>query len=237
VKRVLLIVSLCATSAFAATRNERCDARVDIANLPLVVLPAAKTSDRFAIMLSGDGGWRRIDDKVTDKLREEGVPVVGFLTPSYFHTRKTAAESACALERVIRFHQMQWKRRNVILIGYSRGADILPFMASRLPPDIRRSITAIALLGLEPTIDFKYHPSWIPFLHAREPQFPVAPEVEKLRGMKVLCFFGEKEKHSICRTLDPSLITAVHEPGSHHFAGNYSGIAETILAATAPGSK
>jgi type IV secretory pathway VirJ component len=60
----------------------------------------------------------------------------------------------------------------------------------------------------------------------------VAPEVEKLRGEKILCFFGEKEKDSICRTLDPKLVIAVREPGSHHFGGNYKGIAETILAAT-----
>ncbi|MGZ7030706.1 MAG: AcvB/VirJ family lysyl-phosphatidylglycerol hydrolase, partial [Thermoanaerobaculia bacterium] len=156
------------------------------------------------------------------------------LTPDYFHMRRSPEESACALERVIRFHQIEWKRPNVILIGYSRGADVLPFMAGRLPSDIRQSVSVIALLGLEPTSDFRYHPSWIPFVHIREPQFPVAPEVEKLRGLKVLCFFGEKEKHSICRTLDPTLVTAVHEPGSHHFAGNYRGIAETILAATAP---
>jgi type IV secretory pathway VirJ component len=234
VKRILMIAAMCATSAFGATPDERCAARVDVTDLPLVILPATKSSDRFAIMLSGDGGWRRIDDKVTDTLRSEGVPVVGFLTPGYFRTRKTAAESACALERVIRFYQIEWKRRSVILIGYSRGADVLPFMAGRLPSDIRQSVTAIALLGLEPTIDFRYHPSWIPFFHVHEPQFPVAPEMERLRGLKVLCFFGEKEKHSICRTLDPALVTAVHEPGSHHFAGNYRGIAETILAATAP---
>ncbi|MGZ7032058.1 MAG: AcvB/VirJ family lysyl-phosphatidylglycerol hydrolase, partial [Thermoanaerobaculia bacterium] len=97
-KRILLIAALCTTSAFGAMPDERCTARVDVRDLPLVVLPATKWSDRFAIMLSGDGGWRRIDDKVTDKLREEGVPVVGFLTPAYFHTRKTAEESACALE-------------------------------------------------------------------------------------------------------------------------------------------
>jgi type IV secretory pathway VirJ component len=234
VKRLLLIGALCATSAFASAPDERCAARVDVADLPLVILPATQPSDRFAVMLSGDGGWRRIDQKVTDKLREEGVPVAGFLTPAFFRTRRTADESACALERVIRFYQIEWKRRNVILIGYSRGADVLPFMASRLPEDIRQTVKTIALLGLEPTIDFRYHPSWVPFLHSHEPQFPVAPEVEKLRGQKVLCFFGEKEKHSICRTLDPGLVSAVREPGSHHFAGNYRGIAETILTAAAP---
>ena len=221
-----------ATNLFGAP--ERCSARVDITGLPLIELPAKKVSDRFAVMLSGDGGWRRIDDKVTDKLRAEGVPVVGFLTPDYFHVRRTAEESACALERVIRFHQIAWRRTNVILIGYSRGADVLPFMASRLPDDLRDSVRGVALLGLEPTIDFKYHPAWIPFVHWNEPQYRVAPEVEKLRGQKVLCFFGEKEKDSLCRSLDPTLVTAVRKPGAHHFGGKYRDIAEEILASTAP---
>jgi type IV secretory pathway VirJ component len=227
--KAALLVLLFASAAHAA----ECSARVDVRDLPLVELPAKTKSDRFAVMLSGDGGWRRIDDKVTDKLRAEGVPVVGFLTPDYFKVRRTPQESACALERVIRFHQIAWKRDNVVLIGYSRGADILPFMASRLPDDILDSLSGIALLGLESTIDFKYHPSWIPFIHWNEPQYQVAPEVEKLRGEKILCFFGEKEKDSICRTLDPTLVTSVPEPGAHHFGGNYKGIAETILAATA----
>lgn len=217
----------------AIAAHAECPARVDLAGLPLVELPAKKTGDRFAVMLSGDGGWRRIDDKVTDKLRDAGVPVVGFLTPDYFKLRRTPEESACALERVIRFHQIAWKRDHVVLIGYSRGADVLPFMASRLPADIKERLDGIALLGLEPTIDFKYHPSWIPFINWHEPQYQVAPEVEKLRGAKILCFFGEKEKDSLCRTLDSTLITPVRERGSHHFAGNYEGIAETILAATA----
>jgi type IV secretory pathway VirJ component len=229
VKKLAVVVAVLA----AAAAHAQCSARVDITGLPLVQLPAKKTSDRFAVMLSGDGGWRRIDDKVTNKLRDEGVPVVGFLTPDYFKIRRTPEESACALERVIRFHQIAWKRDNVVLIGYSRGADVLPFMASRLPDDLRDSLSGIALLGLEPTIDFKYHPSWIPFVNWHEPQYRVEPEVAKLRGEKILCFFGEKEKDSLCRTLDPTLVTIVRERGSHHFAGNYKGIAETILSATA----
>ena len=83
----------------------------------------------------------------------------------------------------------------MLLIGYSRGADVLPFMASRLPRDLRESTQLIALLGLEPTIDFKYAPAWslAAYTH-KEPQFAVKPEVEKLRGQNVLCIFGAKEK-------------------------------------------
>lgn len=207
----------------------------DVRDLPVMELLSNKAGDQFAVMLSGDGGWRRIDQRISKTLRAEGVPVAGFLTPDYFRKRRSPEEAACALERVIRFYEAAWQRPKVILIGYSRGADILPFMISRLPDDVRASITTIALLGLEDSIDFKYHPSWIPFVHWHEPQFPVAPEVEKLRGARILCFYGEKEKNSLCRALDPALATSIAEPGSHHFAGNYRGIADAILeSATRP---
>ena len=224
------VLLLLAAASFA---QEPCDLSSGIAGLPLVELSSKHPAPlgRFAVMLTGDGGWRRIDARVTDRFRDSGVPVVGLRTNEYFRIRRTPEESACALERTIRFYQTKWKRPRVMVIGYSRGADVLPFMLSRLPPDLRDAIDVVALLGLEPTIDFKYHASWVPGYHPKEPQFDVAPEVEKLRGLRILCVYGEKEKNSLCRSLDPTLATVVREPGSHHFAGKYTNIADEILAA------
>ena len=115
-RRLILILALI-FGVRRLTAGFDCPTRVDISDLPLVELPTSKTSDLFAVMISGDGGWRRIDRKVTDELRAGGVPVVGFLTPDYFRTRRTPDESACALERVIRHYQLQWRRSKVILIG------------------------------------------------------------------------------------------------------------------------
>jgi type IV secretory pathway VirJ component len=232
VKGFLLPVFLLLTAASSLTSNadERCAGIADVRGLPLIELPAKRMeANRFAIMLTGDGGWRRIDSRVTNRFREEGIPVVGFLTPDYYGTTRSAEESGCALERVIRFYKALWRCDRVLVIGYSRGADILPFMLSRLPAEVRDSIDVVALLGLEPTIDFRYHPSWIPFYHPREPQFAVLPEMQKLRGYRMLCFYGEKEKNSLCQALDPQMVTIIRERGSHHFAGNYAGIAEAIL--------
>jgi len=210
--------------------DDRCLSRADVTGLPLIELAAENPGDdTFAVMLSGDGGWRRIDEKITDDLRRNGIPVVGFLTPDFFRERKTPAQCACALERVIRTYALRWHRSRVLLVGYSRGADVLPFMASRLPEDVRASIRLIVFMGLEPRIDFKYH-SFLTFGLIKEPQFPVRPEVEKLRGLPMLCVFGEKEKDSICHQLDPSLVTPLPEPGAHHFAGQYGEIAEAIRA-------
>jgi type IV secretory pathway VirJ component len=231
VKRLLLIVVIFAAArAHAAAPDERCSARADITGLPVVTLGAKAGSDRFAVMITGDGGWRRIDEKITDRLRAAGIPIVGFVASDYYRTRRSPDESACALERVIRYYKIQWRKSKVLLIGYSRGADVLPFMASRLPRDLRESTQLIALLGLEPMIDFKYSPAWTlaAYLH-KEPQFAVKPEVEKLRGQNVLCIFGAKEKDSLCHVLDRTAFKIVAEPGGHHFAGKYRDIADIIL--------
>jgi type IV secretory pathway VirJ component len=196
---------------------------------PVIELPSATPGDTIAVVLTGDGGWRRIDAAIADRLRERGISVVGFSTPAYFRDRRTPDESARALEQVIRASRAKWKRPRVILIGFSRGADVLPFMASRLPADLRASTRLIALLGLEKTIDFKYHASWIPFYHPREPQFPVLPEVEKLRAQRILCVWGEKESDSLCPLLGAGLAMSLKTKGSHHFAGNYRGIADAIV--------
>ena len=189
------------------------------------------TSDRLAVLLTGDGGWRRVDQQVAKYLRADGIDVVGFSTPDYFRERRTPEESAAALERVIRDYMQQWGKRRIVLVGYSRGADVLPFMASRLPQDLRDAVDVIALLGAEPMIDFKYHPSWIPFHHPHEKQFPVLPEIEKLRGQRIICIYGDREKSSLCPMLDPSLATIVRKPGGHHFAGHYDAIAAEIVKA------
>jgi type IV secretory pathway VirJ component len=235
VKRLLLIaVMFAAARAHAAAPDERCSARADITGLPIVTLGANVASDRFAVMITGDGGWRRIDEKITDRLRAAGIPIVGFVASDYYRTRRSPDESACALERVIRYYKIQWRKSKVLLIGYSRGADVLPFMASRLPRDLRESTQLIALLGLEPMIDFKYSPAWslAAYTH-KEPQFAVKPEVEKLRGQNVLCIFGAKEKDSLCHVLDRRAFKIVAEPGGHHFAGKYRDIADVILIESA----
>ena len=49
-----------------------CLARTDVRDLPLIEAKAKQerpTPRRIAIMLTGDGGWRRIDVRVTSAIR------------------------------------------------------------------------------------------------------------------------------------------------------------------------
>lgn len=194
--------------------------------------PAAQPSNRFAVFLTGDGGWRPVDRDISKTLIANGISIVGISTPDYFSKRRSADDGGCALSDVIRRYQRLWNTSKVVVIGYSRGADTVPFMVNRLPADVRASIDLVALLGPEPTINFEYHPFWSILRYIRHPPlYPVRPEIVALRGMNVLCVYGESENDSLCPTLDPSQFRIVREPGGHHYGGNYDEVAHAILAA------
>jgi type IV secretory pathway VirJ component len=121
----------------------------------------------------------------------------------------------------------------VILIGFSLGADVLPFMANRLPKELLAEIPLIALLAPGTSVSFEFHLSdWL-WDQPHASGLPIRPEVEKLRGMKILCFHGSDEKDSLCPELPPGLATVVTLPGGHHFGKSYEAVAARILAAVA----
>jgi type IV secretory pathway VirJ component len=209
----------------------------NVSDLPLVELPAQGTPrDVFAIGLSGDGGWASIDREVAGALADAGVAVVGFDSLQYFWTPRTPEQSADALARVVRHYLGAWQKSRVLLVGYSRGADVLPFMASRLPADLRERVALVALLGPALSVEFEFHVAdWLGG-SGSDRALAIPPEAAKLRGLKLLCIYGRDETESLCRGLDPALGTSVAVPGDHHFGGDYAALARRILDAVGSGN-
>lgn len=208
---------------------------VAVQDLPLVEVPVqASSSDTLAVILSGDGGWVSIDRELGHLLAERGIPVIGLNSLQYFWTRRTPDDASADLARILRHYLTTWHKKNALLIGYSLGADVLPFMANRLPPELLSHVRVIALLGPEAAVDFEFHVTdWLGVVK-RASALPVQPEVEKLQGLKLLCLYGTEEKESLCRHLDPQVVTAMSLAGGHHFAGNYQAVADAILHAATP---
>jgi type IV secretory pathway VirJ component len=200
-----------------------------VADLPLVEVPATKPeTDTFAVILSGDGGWTSLDKEVGGALAARGYPVVGLNCLQYFWKSRTPDEAAHDLERILEHYLSAWKKRRVILIGYSYGADVLPFMANRLSAELLAKVPLTALIGPSRTVAFEFHVAeWLGASSSKE--LPVLPEVRKLKGARILCLYGQDEKESLCRDLDPGLAKLVSMPGAHHFGGNYNAVAEGIL--------
>ena len=202
----------------------------DLVDLPLVELPTKTNSGTLAVMISGDGGWAGIDKQVAEALNKNGIAVVGLNSLQYFWTKKNPDIAGKDLTRILNYYSKAWNAEKLILIGYSTGADTLPFMASRLPQALKSKIHAVALLGMAKAANFEFHVA--DWLYSSDGLYKVIPEVQKLKGMNVMCIYGEDETDNVCSMLDKASFNLIEMKGGHHFAGDYDKLASVILIHT-----
>lgn len=199
--------------------------------LPIVEVPArGQASDTMAVIISGDGGWADLDKKIGGVLSSDGIPVIGLDSRHYFHQERSPEETSRDLARILDHYIPAWHAAHVILIGYSHGADVLPFMAAGLPAPLLQRVSEIALVGAAHNATFKFHAIDLVMNKHRSSDQPTLPEIEKLTSKPILCFYGVKEKDTVCRDLAPVQATVIAMPGGHHFGGKYQMIAQRILA-------
>ena len=201
----------------------------DISDLPLQEVHATGSSDEFALLLTGDGGWAGLDQELAARLAAAGVPTVGLNSLKYFWTERSAEQSARDVARVLEHYLSAWDKKRVLLVGYSFGADVLPFVVNRLPAQLRSRIASVSLLGIDAHASFEVRISeWV---GAEDGGAPTQPEVLELKGVPVLCLYGEGEADSICPGLPASAGIIREQVGKgHHFGGEYAMLAERILA-------
>ncbi|MFI4867858.1 MAG: virulence factor family protein [Steroidobacterales bacterium] len=219
-------------AALAGIAAER--ARTGVGDLPLAEVPApAPQRDAFAILYSGDGGWRDLDRTLAGVLATKGMSVVGVDALRYYWTQKAPELAASDLARIMRYYQKRWQRQKVVLIGFSFGADVLPFLVSRLPPELRSDISLVSLLSPERRTAFEVEATGWLGVH-NNAGMPIAPELQKLAGVHLQCIYGRDEAtDSLCTTPAAAAVGAavLAKSGSHHFDQNYSQLADDILAA------
>ena len=211
-----------------------------LSDLPVIEIPAqlgvnpspGARLDSFAILMSGDGGWAGLDQDVAGALSAKGIPVVGLDSLRYYWTARTPDGLAADTDRMIRYYLAHFGKKRVLLIGYSQGADVLPFAVNRLPAATRARVALAAVMGMSEHALFEFHLSgWI----SDDNSGPATlPEINRITGMPVLCIYGADENDSLCPKLDPKKFDIVKLKGGHHFDGDYAGLARQILSVANP---
>jgi type IV secretory pathway VirJ component len=199
----------------------------ELAGLPIVEVPAKQTGPTLAILISGDGGWAGIDKAVSASLAEKGIAVVGVDSLRYFWKERTPQSTAADVDRIVRHYLDAWDRSDVVLIGYSQGADILPFVVNRLPAPTRGRLRLAAMLGLGERAVFEFHlANW---LSQGDDGLPIAPELQRMSNVRALCVYNDEGDESSCPDAASNTLRAVSLPGGHHFGGDYDRVAALIL--------
>jgi type IV secretory pathway VirJ component len=156
------------------------------------------------------------------------MPVVGLNALQYFWTKRTPETASRDLGAIIDGYLHQWHKSRVLLVGYSRGADVLPAMVNRLPAEMQAKIRLIALLGPSPKVEFEFHVA--DWMRNASNGMLVKPEVDKLASQRILCLAGEDDRDSLCPQLvGRPRIDIVTLKGAHHFDGAYDRLGHIII--------
>ena len=196
--------------------------------LPVQVLGTIPTHGTMAIILSGDGGWRDLDRTIGGIFQTSGVPTVGLDSLRYFWGKRTPVQVAQDITSIVSRYSGPWNAPDVLLMGYSFGADVLPAAYLALDPAMQARVKQISLLGLSPAADWEITVSG--WLDGPSPAAtPTGPSLARIPAGLMQCVYGVAETDSPCPGLGKSGVETLQTEGGHHFDGNYRAIAQDIL--------
>lgn len=194
-----------------------------VSDLPVMIIAAQKPgADLMILFITGDGGWNTFSQDLANQFAADGVPVVSLNSLKYFWSRKTPEEATQAVVALIDQYSAAWKKKNILLCGYSFGADVVPFIYNRLPEPIKERVTRIQLLSPSAYTDFEVHVSYL-FMSKK---MSVAAEVQKI-NKPVICFYGEDEKDKPLGNIRMANFKTIILNGEHHYEKSFAEIAQT----------
>lgn len=195
--------------------------------LPLMLYSSADTVKPLVFYISGDGGFNKFSTAFMQTLNNDGYAVIGLNAKEYFWEKKKPQEAADAIEAAINESNKQWKKKSVVLIGYSFGADVAPFMLTHFSPALQAKINHLILLSPSTKTDFEIHVmqmlGW-----GKDAGESVPAEINKI-SKPLTIFVGDDEKEFPFSQLTIKNKQIIKMPGGHHYDGDVTDLSKQIV--------
>ena len=201
---------------------------VSAQTLPVKEWGTTTHNNPFIFYISGDGGLNKFSNELCSSINQRGFEVAALDAKSYFWDKKTPEQTASDVSNFLLRKINYRKDQKIVLIGYSFGADVLPFILERLPETIQNKLILSILMASSGSTDMEIHLSDM-FGSGKKRSMDVLTELNKLNHEKIL-ILNSSDEHG----LDAKKITLKNYslktlPGGHHFDGDIDEITKTIL--------
>ena len=201
-----------------------------VKGMPVVITNARSQIKNapVALIVSGDGGWYSFEQSIADNFAKQGISTIGLDSKKYFWNRRSPEETSRDMEEILNYYGKEWGKEKFILIGYSLGAEIVPFIVNKFPEEMKSKIVSAVLLSPATTTDFEIHISNMLGIGNHQNTYNVTDEIIKMQSVPTLIIFGEGEKSKIPGLLTGTRIKIKFIPGDHHYKFNLPLIIETM---------
>jgi type IV secretory pathway VirJ component len=218
---IALAIFICITN-YSFTQNAS-QARLQL-ELPLKEYYSGGESDFFVILYTGDGGWKSLALGMADFFQSKKVPFVGLDVRKYFWTKRNQAEIRISLEKIINYYSAEWHKNKFILIGYSFGAEVLPFAAGEMDEGLKSKIKKMILIAPGQKAEFEVTIGSM--LDFSGDGIPLAAELIKIQSDKFFIICDDSEE-ALCTVLNRQYDISILK-GGHHFDGDFEDLYQSI---------
>jgi len=196
-------------------------------SLPLSLYASADTAKPLIFYISGDGGFNKFSTSFMQSLNKEGYAVIGLNAKDYFWKKKKPQEAAMSIEEAINASNKEWKKKNIVLIGYSFGADISPFILTHFSTALSNRVSHLILLSPSEKTDFEIHVLQM-FGWGKDEGESVPAEVNKI-VKPVTIIVGDDENEFPFNQLTIKNKQIIKMRGGHHYDGNVDALCKQVI--------
>jgi type IV secretory pathway VirJ component len=190
---------------------------------------SATTHDKPLIFyISGDGGFNKFSNGLCDGFNKKGYDVFSLNAKSYFYDKKTPEQTTSDINNYLTQKLNGRINQQIIFIGYSFGADVMPFILDRLPKKTIDKVKVSFLMAPSESTDFEIHWSDI-FGGNSKRSMDVVNEINKLGNAKLVILSGSDDGNVDLRKVTLKKYTHEVLPGGHHFDGDIDEVVRVIL--------
>jgi type IV secretory pathway VirJ component len=214
------------------TSTMTANAQRDISKLPVTVkVPAAPAPGHPVVFyITGDGGMKKFSVDIVNTLAGRGYPVIGLNALKYFWSKKTPEQAAADVAALMQYYGGQWNNHSFVFVGYSMGADVLPFIYHHLPVALQEQVHHLVFMSPSASTDMVVHLSDMLGKTSTPGSMNVLAAMSNITGKPLLLIFGQDEKDFDSKLLTGSNYKQVVLPGGHHYNDDATGVVQQILS-------
>lgn len=208
----------------------------------LVLLISCESRDEFPVTewnsnsdkpvifyISGDGGFNNFSKTFSQELHRHGYDVFALNTKKYFWHKKTPLKASQDTESYLKQITKDRKNKKIIIIGYSYGADVAPFIYNRFDADFQQNIQKLIIIGPSKVNDFEIHLQEY-IAGQQEYGFSVVREINQIKNVPFTLVVSDLEyKYFPINEITLKDFQLLHLRGNHHFGGNTKMLADAVL--------
>jgi len=194
-------------------------------NIPTIESVAAGKCDYYVIFLTGDFGFMNFDKEIVHYLNVRHVSVVVLNSKNYFRSAKSPAQLGHDFAFLINQYNRKWNQHKVVLMGYSMGAEVIPFAVNRLEEKSRLQLSDIILIAPGQKAIFRLKPT--DYLFEEKKGTDIYSELVKMRAQRsyIIC---DDSPYSIRKKNLDGVCDHDFLGGGHHFGHNYALLSKLI---------